>query len=152
MTTDEAVKAAVTMLATAFNREVSDILLDAYWVTLYDQSPEQIERATRRAISECKFMPPPSELRDMCTVHVPDTRLLDATEAKLDRWRAISERLPTPEQMEELRAHRKLIFAQAREATRRHFGRVLGSDPGSHREPGDDDDTPGRAEQEGDAA
>lgn len=62
MNTADAIKTAVTLLATTFNREVSDTLLDAYWTGLSGLSAQELSAATKRALAECKFMPPPAVL------------------------------------------------------------------------------------------
>ncbi len=62
MTKREAIVTAVTLLAAQFNRETSAPLFESYWLVLSDLSPEEIATATRRALSEGRFMPTAAEL------------------------------------------------------------------------------------------
>lgn len=63
MTTREAVIKAVAVLTTAFNRESSETLTEAYLLALSDLSADEVAAAMKRAMVECRFMPVPSELR-----------------------------------------------------------------------------------------
>lgn len=63
MTTREAVIKAVAVLATAFNRENSPTLTEAYQLGLSGLTADEIAGATKLALMGSKFMPTPSELR-----------------------------------------------------------------------------------------
>jgi hypothetical protein len=52
----------LNMLGETFNRQMTDGLLEGYWMALEDLSPEDMKAATKRALASCKFMPSPSEL------------------------------------------------------------------------------------------
>lgn len=61
MTTRQAVIKAMAVLTTAFNRENSPTLTEAYQIALGKLSPGEVASAMERALSECKFMPTPAE-------------------------------------------------------------------------------------------
>lgn len=44
---------------------LEDAALEGYWIALCDVTEENFNRAVDRALRELRFMPPPSELRDM---------------------------------------------------------------------------------------
>lgn len=62
MTTRESVIQAVTMLATTFNRPVTAEFVEAYQLGMSGLGPDDVARALKRALRECKFMPAPAEL------------------------------------------------------------------------------------------
>lgn len=55
----------VTMLAEMFGKSASAGLFRAYELGLQGLKAEQIAAATQRALEECRFMPPPAELRQL---------------------------------------------------------------------------------------
>ena len=57
--------AAVTMLAECLNRAVTGHILKGYWMALRDLSIDELEMACSRALQTSKFMPSPSELREL---------------------------------------------------------------------------------------
>lgn len=67
-----AVTACVTMLAETFGKKTSPGLFRAYQLGLSDLTPEQITYAATRALTTCRFMPPPVELREMLFVKTED--------------------------------------------------------------------------------
>jgi len=63
--TPEKFKAAIAALAGTFGRVVEPAMLKGYEVGLSDLTDEQLAAGTSRALREAKFMPSPSELRDL---------------------------------------------------------------------------------------
>jgi hypothetical protein len=63
MTTREVFMLGMKQLGVAFNREIEGDVLDVYWSVLSAREPERLAFAFQRALSECKFFPPPSDLR-----------------------------------------------------------------------------------------
>ena len=55
--------ACVTLLAGTLRQELTEVLLRGYSMALGDMTAGEIRQATARAVSECKFMPAPAELR-----------------------------------------------------------------------------------------
>jgi len=51
-------------LATVFRFDLTEAIIEGYWVGLEDVELAAIGRAMRRAWKECRFMPTPAELRD----------------------------------------------------------------------------------------
>jgi hypothetical protein len=64
-TRENGISAAVTMLAEAFGRTVTVVTFRAYIAGLEGLTVEQIEQGVNRALKTCKFMPAPSELREL---------------------------------------------------------------------------------------
>lgn len=62
MTTENAIKTSLALLCETFNRTATKVLADAYWTVLSTLTADEIGAATKRALSECKFMPAPAEL------------------------------------------------------------------------------------------
>lgn len=62
----------VTMLAETFGKKVSPGLIQAYELGLRDLTTEQITDAATRALTNCRFMPPPVELREMVFLRTDD--------------------------------------------------------------------------------
>lgn len=56
---------AIGALCIAFNRPGTDALFSAYWMGLSDLKQSEIDSACMQAISKCKFMPVPRELREL---------------------------------------------------------------------------------------
>jgi hypothetical protein len=73
---------AITALAIAFQKPVSEGLIAAYRMGLDDLPIRDIERAVARAMREHKFFPTVAELRALSGVLAPEDRFLAA-------WRAI---------------------------------------------------------------
>jgi hypothetical protein len=61
----ESVVNAVIALCEAFGRTASDATVGAYEIGLAGLTDAQIERAAAAALQRCKFMPVPSELREL---------------------------------------------------------------------------------------
>lgn len=61
----KAVLGAVAMLCEAFNKTPSKATFEAYKIGLEGMSAEEINLAANRALANCRFMPPPVELREM---------------------------------------------------------------------------------------
>lgn len=59
------ITAAVATLCEAFNRKPTPATFAAYEIGLKGLSEEQVEHATAMALSRCKFMPVPAELREL---------------------------------------------------------------------------------------
>jgi hypothetical protein len=57
--------AAIAMLCEAFNRKPTDATYAAYEIGLAGLSETAVEKATAAALQKCKFMPTPSELREL---------------------------------------------------------------------------------------
>ena len=68
----EAITGCITMLAEVFGKTTSPALLKAYELGLRDLSVEQIAAAATEAVSTCRFMPPPAELRQLVYGRVED--------------------------------------------------------------------------------
>jgi hypothetical protein len=51
-------------LGAVFRTEVTEALIEGYWLGLDDVELTPLGQAMRRAIRECKFMPSPAELRE----------------------------------------------------------------------------------------
>lgn len=68
----------VNALAAAFNRQIDEALYTGYQLGLDDLAIEEIERAARRAIRECKFMPTVVELRELSGDMSPRVRAVKA--------------------------------------------------------------------------
>lgn len=64
MTPEQKFATQLTILAETFGRQLTEAAMDGYWIALKDLSHERLSQATRRALSECRFMPSPAELRD----------------------------------------------------------------------------------------
>lgn len=60
-----AVAGCVASLCEVFGKTPSDGTFRAYEIGLHGLEPEQIRIATTLALQNCRFMPPPSELRDL---------------------------------------------------------------------------------------
>lgn len=63
ITPSQALKTSLALLGAAFDKKADRVVADAYWQALRDLTPEEIGRATQRALIECRFMPAPAELR-----------------------------------------------------------------------------------------
>lgn len=57
---------AFAALCVTFNREATDPLTEAYWMTCSDLELLEFREAVRRAMLECEFFPKPAELRKLC--------------------------------------------------------------------------------------
>ena len=58
----ETFMASLALISTAFDRKISEPLIEGYWIALRDLTDEELAVATKRALSECTFMPVPAEL------------------------------------------------------------------------------------------
>jgi len=72
---------AVGALGEAFGRAVTKVTIHAYEIGLAGLPIAAIEHATRRAIAERKFMPVPSELRELAGAISPADRAIKAWDA-----------------------------------------------------------------------
>lgn len=59
------VKVAMKILATTFNKALSDDLLLGYFIGLEKLSDEQLQEGVHRALSECKAFPTPAHLIEL---------------------------------------------------------------------------------------
>ena len=55
----------ISALAATFGKEVDEAMLMGFDLGLSDLPPDDVERAVRRAIRECKFLPTVRELREL---------------------------------------------------------------------------------------
>lgn len=69
---NKAVIGCVTAMAEVFGRAVSDATFSAYAMGLEGLTPQQVTQATKLALAQCKWMPPPMELREMLTAKLSD--------------------------------------------------------------------------------
>jgi hypothetical protein len=69
---ETAIAGCVTMLAETFGRKASPGLFKAYELGLADLSAGQVTWAATQALTKCRFMPPPAELREMLFVKTED--------------------------------------------------------------------------------
>lgn len=65
MNFQESVTVAIGALCEAFNRAPSDATFQAYEWGLAGMSAEDVQSATQIALRQCRFMPAPSELREL---------------------------------------------------------------------------------------
>lgn len=65
-------------LAAVFNRQIDEALYTGYQLGLSDLAVSDVERAVRRAIRECKFMPTVVELRELSGEMSPRVRAVKA--------------------------------------------------------------------------
>lgn len=61
----------IAALAEAFQRRITDGLVEAYWLGLNDLNIRAVEAGVARAIRECSFMPAPAEIRVRCGAMSP---------------------------------------------------------------------------------
>lgn len=54
----------IAVLASAFPRDVTEPMIDAYRIALLDLDDKHLETAVGRALRECKFFPSPAEIRE----------------------------------------------------------------------------------------
>jgi len=71
-----AVMTSVGVLAEAFGRTATEATIAAYTIGLGGLTPQQVENATGKALRSCRFMPTPSELRELAG----ELRLTDRAE------------------------------------------------------------------------
>ena len=62
MNHEQAIAKSLAVLGATFNREIDNILLEAYSVALRELTPQQIENGTAIALRSCDFMPKPAEI------------------------------------------------------------------------------------------
>jgi len=55
----------IQAMAATFRADVTPALLEGYWMGLEDVPIERVERAVRRGIKECEFMPAAFKLREL---------------------------------------------------------------------------------------
>lgn len=79
----ETFMASLALISTAFDRKISEPLIEGYWIALRDLTDEELAVATKRALSECTFMPVPAELLGLAG----RARSLDADAAQA--WQAV---------------------------------------------------------------
>ncbi len=77
----------VGVLAEAYRREITDVTIKAYEMGLQGVPIADIERATQRAVETCKFMPVPSELRELAGEMTPKQRAIHAWDAFMKAMR-----------------------------------------------------------------
>jgi hypothetical protein len=64
----------VAALAEAFGRQSSKATQFGYWLGLQDLPLSSVQAATAKALRQCKFMPAPSELRELAGESTEDER------------------------------------------------------------------------------
>lgn len=74
----EVVTFYVSALASVFQREVSDVMLQGYLIGLEGLSSQEVERAVRVALRSCRFMPSPAELREWAGEAKPEDQAYQA--------------------------------------------------------------------------
>lgn len=79
-----AVADSVTLLADTFGRKINEVTFRAYEMGLDGVPVERLKVAVRLALQTCKFMPSPSELRELSAADRPEARALKA-------WMAVRE-------------------------------------------------------------
>ena len=62
MTDRKTFMTSMALLGAAFDRKISDPLLEGYWIALEPMTDAELAAATKRALAECRFMPAPAEL------------------------------------------------------------------------------------------
>jgi hypothetical protein len=78
-------------LAAAFRTEVTEALIEGYWLGLEDIELALVGAAMRRALRECRFMPTPAELRGFGR-HAQAVALPPADQCRAERRRLEAER------------------------------------------------------------
>jgi len=68
----------MTLLLEAFRVELSQVAMEAYWISVQDMSSSSWSQAIMRALKEAKFMPRASELRDFGAAISSDDRAIAA--------------------------------------------------------------------------
>ena len=81
MTTLEVFGLGMKKLGVSFNRDVGKDVLEVYWEVLGRCAAPDLARGFKRALAECKFFPPPAELRAFSK---PVDNLVADTNARLD--------------------------------------------------------------------
>jgi len=71
----------LAMLAAIFNREIDEILVDAYWRALEAHPIEKVQKAIMLAASASQYFPTPAELLRLTGELKPAERALEAWEA-----------------------------------------------------------------------
>ena len=66
---------SLALLGRSFRQEVDELFIEAYLIGLDGLSDDEVEYAARQAISECKFMPAPVQLREFVGKE-PDAALM----------------------------------------------------------------------------
>ena len=56
---------AMTGLGAIFEKSITESMVKLYWQVLKDFSDDEVHEAINRALITCKFMPKPSELREI---------------------------------------------------------------------------------------
>lgn len=69
---------AITALASAFRAESDEAMLEGYWWALDDLSVDDVRKAVRLAMRQCKFMPAAVELRELAGGMSPASRAIHA--------------------------------------------------------------------------
>ena len=72
---------AMNVLAAAFDKEIDEATLEAYWMALEDMDIEGIERACKHAIQNLEFFPRPAHLRRSQADMDPASRAIIAWQA-----------------------------------------------------------------------
>lgn len=68
----------ISSLAELLGAEMSEPALDLYYSALSDLDDTAFQQAVERAARECRFMPKPSEIRDLGGEHKPNERAIAA--------------------------------------------------------------------------
>lgn len=107
MTKRERFGVLMQMLAETYRVQVTPLMLNGYWSALSQYDEEVLAWAIERAISICKFMPTPADVRESIR-EVRANALGSDTVLLLEGRRGWTP--PTPEQMEEIKEMRKTMF------------------------------------------
>lgn len=71
---------AIAAMAASFRQEATDALFEGYRLGLEGVPVDAIERAVKRALQGCKFMPSAAELRELAGEMLPEHRAVKAWE------------------------------------------------------------------------
>ena len=128
MTNRQAFATALAVLGAAYDRPLTPEAIEAYWLALGDIPEQLFAQATHKALRESKFMPSPSELRELALgkdwkAKEDSRRLQEATNAKLRRLEAI------PATAEEIAQSRREVRAILQGLTAGADVRQLAPDP-----------------------
>jgi len=63
MTKREKFGVVLQTLAETFNRQITPLMLEGYWMGLQDLPETEIAAAARLALRACRFMPTPADIR-----------------------------------------------------------------------------------------
>lgn len=109
MTKRQAFATSMAVLFAAFDKPLSDLAVEAYWLVLSDFSEEQLRYALKRSLETAAFMPPPAVVRQHAIQWRDPRALLAPEQPKVDTFN-----YPTNDQQREIRALlRNLAYAKS---------------------------------------